>query len=255
LVEERLRIGLLLLEKCRFHDEVGQPTPDINRVMTDMTNFNGQFNLNKSGFDPMMPGHNTDHAMILRQQPRTAKKIGTGISLPFEVRQEMGLMLEDHQCSLNVALHQYNKHHWMTEGAEGFLSLHHLLEEHIDMVGERVARLGVVPTAHPVTQHELLYIKHEGEGRYTVRDFLRNDLEQELQLQQMLRQTIARAHNLQDFGTVEVLEEVLLDREDLGYHLYSVLEDDTLVRGMEHLLDGKNNIAGDRPMDPSSKLQ
>ena len=200
--------------------------------------------------------------MILRQQPRMVKKIGSGISLPFDVRQEMALMLDDHQCALTVALHQYNKHHWVTEGDESFLSLHHLLEEHInrtqkhiDMVGERVARLGMVPTGHPVTQHELSYIKHEVEGRYTMRDFLRNDLEHELKLQQMMRQTIARAHELHDWGTVEVLEEVLLAREDLGYHLYSVLEDDTLVRGMEHLLSGENNLAGDRPMDLNSKLQ
>ena len=241
---------------------MAQPTKEINKVMTDLTNFQGKFNLNKSGFDPMMPGHNTDHSMIFRQQPRTAKKIGAGISLPYEVRLEIGLMLDDHQCALNVALHQYNKHHWMSEGAEGFISLHELLEEHIaktqkhiDMIGERVARLGLVPTAHPVTQHELSYIKHEVEGRYSIRDFLRNDLEHELKLQQMMRQTIKRAHELNDYGTVQVLEEVLVDREDLGYHLYSVLEDDTLVRGMEHLLSGENNIAGDRQMDPGSKLQ
>ena len=61
-------------------------------------------------------------------------------------------------------------------------------------------------------------------------DFLRNDLEHELKIQEMLRKQIKRAHELQDFGTVEVLEEVLVDREDLGYHLYSVLEDDTLTR-------------------------
>ena len=193
--------------------------------------------------------------MITRQQPRTVKAIGSGIGLPVEVRREMALMLDDHQCALSVALHQYNKHHWMSEGAEGFISLHELLEEHIaktqkhiDMIGERVARLGGVPTAHPVTQHELSYIKHEVEGRYSIRDFLRNDLEHELKMQEMLRRTISRAHELKDFGTVEVLEEVLVDREDLGYHLYSVLEDDTLVRGMEHLMDKRDDRAGDRPM-------
>lgn len=52
-----------------------------------------------------------------------------------------------------------------------------------------------------------------------------------------------------------VLEKVLLDREDLGYHLYSVLEDDTLVRGMTHLIDGRGDKAGNRPMDPNIKLQ
>ncbi|MFZ5817687.1 MAG: Dps family protein [Bacillota bacterium] len=229
-----------------------------------MSNLQGEFNLDKSGFNPNMPGHTSNHAkeMILRQQPRTAKDTGAGIGLPKEVRHEIGLMLDDHQCALTVALHQYNKHHWLTEGAESFLSLHELLAEHrnktvrhIDMIGERVARLGMVPTAHPVTQHELSYIKHEVEGRYTMRDFIRNDLEHELKIQEMLRRTIKRAHELGDWGTAERLQEVLVEREDLGYHLYSVLEDDSLVRGMSHLLDNRADMAGDRPMDPKSKLQ
>ena len=98
------------------------------------------------------------------------------------------------------------------------------------------------------------YIKHEVEGRYTMR-IPSNDLEHELKMQQMMRKTIARAHELQDFGTVQVLEEVLVEREDLGYHLYSILEDDSLVRGMEHIFPKEGNIAGDRPMDPNSPLQ
>ncbi|MFZ5987047.1 MAG: Dps family protein [Bacillota bacterium] len=235
---------------------------DIKNVMTGMTNFEGKFNLDKSGFNANMPGHSSNHNMVLRQQPRTVKQEGAGIGLPYEVRKEMALMLDDHQCALTVALHQYNKHHWLTEGAEAFLSLHHLLDEHrektqkhIDMIGERVARLGGVPTAHPVTQHELSYIKHEVEGRYTMRDFIRNDLEHELKLQEMMRKQIARAKELDDYGTEEVLQEVLRDREDLGYHLYSVLEDDTLVRGMTHLIDNRNDIAGDGYVSSDNKLQ
>ncbi|WP_238442448.1 Dps family protein [Desulfofalx alkaliphila] len=227
-----------------------------------MSNFEGKFNLDKSGFNPTTPGHSSNHHMVLRQQPRTVKIEGCGIGLPYEIRHEMALMLDDHMCALTVALHQYNKHHWLTEGAESFLSLHHLLEEHIektikhiDMIGERVARLGGVPTAHPVTQHELSYIKHEVEGRYTMRDFIRNDLEHELKLQDMLRKQIKRAHELNDWGTVEVLEEVLLDREDLGYHLFSILEDDTLVRGMEHLISAEHNKVGDEMVNNQNKLQ
>jgi starvation-inducible DNA-binding protein len=240
------------------------PEAMLTQTMTNLSNFQGQFNMDKSGYNPNMPGHATAHpeALITRQQPRTVKQVGAGIGLPYEVRHEMALQLDDHMCALTVALHQYNKHHWMSEGAEGFLSLHELLEEHIekttkhiDEVGERVARLGGVPTAHPVTQHELSYIKHEVEGRHSIRDFLRNDLEHELKIQEMLRRTIQRAHELRDYGTVQVLEEVLVDREDLGYHLYSTLEDDTLVRGMTHLLDGQNDMAANRPFDPGTKLQ
>lgn len=235
---------------------------DLKVVQQNVSQFQDEFKLSKSGFDMTMPGHTTNNPqnMILRQEPRTARSEGSGIGLPVDVRLEMGLMLDDHLCSLNVALHQYTKHHWLTEGAESFLSLHHLLDEHIDVtqdhidkVGERVARLGVVPTAHPVTQHEISYIKHEVEGRYTMRDFLRNDLEHELKMQHMLRKTIDRAHMLKDFGTVEVLEEVLLKREDLGYHLWSVLEDDSLVRGMKHFFEGNDDISRARPIN--SRIQ
>ncbi|OZM56627.1 ferritin Dps family protein [Lottiidibacillus patelloidae] len=221
-------------------------------------NIDDQFKLAKSGFDATMPGHTNKHSneMVLRQEPRTAREQGSGISLPYDTRLEMGLMLDEHSCALHVALHQYTKHHWLTEGPESFGSLHHILDEHIeatqkhiDMIGERVARLGVVPTAHPVTQHEISYIKHEVEGRYTMRDYLRNDLEHELKIQGMLRKTIERAHDLKDFGTVQVLEEVLLKREDLGYHIWSLLEDDSLFRGMSHLLDGKGDIAENRHLN------
>lgn len=239
-----------------------QTPGDLRHVSADITNFKGTYNMDKSGFNANMPGHTTTHDMVLRQPPRTVKREGAGIGLSYEVRHEMALMLDDNQCALNVALHQYTKHHWLTEGAESFLSLHHLLDEHIDKtqdhidkIGERVARLGGVPTAHPVTQHELAYIKHEVEGRYTMRDFIRNDLEHELKIQDMLRRQISRAHELKDFGTVEVLEEVLKDREDLGYHLYSLLEDDTLVRGMTHLLDNRHDIVGDGTVNPNNKLQ
>lgn len=83
--------------------------PEINTVMNNVHNFRGTFNLNKSGFDANMPGHQTAHDMIFRQAPRTVKQAGSGISLPLETRLEMALMLDDHQCALSIALHQYNK--------------------------------------------------------------------------------------------------------------------------------------------------
>ncbi len=197
-------------------------------------------NQQKMNLPGMVPGHE----MFKRQNPQTVK--GSGISLSHEIRMEMAQKLDEHNCALHVALHQYNKHHWLTEGPESFLSLHHLLDEHvektiehIDKIGERIARLGGIPTAHPVTQHELSYVKHEAEGRYTMRDMLRNDLEHEMRIQQKMREQIKRSHDLQDFGTVEALEEVLLKREDLAYHIYSVLEDDTLVRGLSQVLEGE----------------
>jgi DNA-binding ferritin-like protein len=243
--------------------QTNKATPqDIKTAMHNANNFQGTFNLDKTGFNPMMPGHVNNHGMILRQEPRTVKEHGAGIGLTYAIRKEMALMLDDHLCSLNTALRQYQKHHWLSEGSESFGSIHELLQEHIeqtqkniDEIGERIARLGGIPTAHPVTQHDLSYIKHEAEGRYSMRDYLRNDLEHELKIQDMFRKQIRRAHELGDFGTVEVLEEVLKDREDLGYHLYSVLEDDSLMRGMRDLIVDQNNIVGDGRMNSENKLQ
>lgn len=215
------------------------------------------FKLNQTGFASNMPGHPSANTrqhdqMITRQAPRTVKEEGAGIGLPVEIRHEMAAQLDTHQCALTVTLHMFQKHHVLTEGAESFLSLHELYAEqrdltvdHIDKVMERVARLGGVPTAHLEAQHQLSYIKHEAEGRYTMRDFVRNDLEHELKIQEQMRKTIGRAKELNDFGTVEILEQVLIDREDFGYHLYSLLEDDSLVRGMGHLFDG-NDIESHR---------
>ncbi|WP_353892265.1 ferritin-like domain-containing protein [Proteinivorax hydrogeniformans] len=207
---------------------------------------NNQLDTNPNA--PNLSGTTPDHKMVKRQEPQTVK--GSGISLDHDTRLEMAQMLDEHNCALHVALHQYNKHHWLTEGPESFLSLHHLLEEHvektvehIDKIGERIARLGGLPTGHPEAQHQLSYIKHEAEGRFSMRDMLRNDLEHEINMQNKLRQQIDRAHQLKDFGTVEVLEEVLLTREDLAYHLYSCLEDDSLNRGLQHHVEAQDGMS------------
>ena len=205
-----------------------------------------------------LPGMQSAHSMVKRQEPQTVK--GSGISLPHEVRQEMARKLDEHNCALHVALHQYNKHHWLNEGPESFISIHELLAEHIkmtahhiDRIGERIARLGGIPTAHPVTQHELSYIKHEAEGRYSMRDMLRNDLEHEMAIQKKIGEQAKRAHDLQDFGTLEVLEQIITDRGDFAYHLYSLLEHDTLVRGLGHVLKG-HRTTGDRKATEKAPL-
>lgn len=46
---------------------------EIKTTMNNMNNFEGTFNLDKSGFNPNMPGHSSNHDMVLRQEPRTVK--------------------------------------------------------------------------------------------------------------------------------------------------------------------------------------
>jgi hypothetical protein len=58
-----------------------QTPTDLKISVANAGNSQGAFNLNKSGFDKNMPGHTTNHELILRQPPRTVKKEGAGIGI------------------------------------------------------------------------------------------------------------------------------------------------------------------------------
>ena len=105
---------------------INQQSPEaIAVVVSNLKNSEGKFNLDTSGFQPNTARHSTSHSnMILRQEPRTVKEYGADIGLPYETRLGMALMLDEYQCALHVAMHQYNKHHWMSEVAKSFVSLH-----------------------------------------------------------------------------------------------------------------------------------
>lgn len=69
-----------------------QKTPtqeDIDRITSQMLNFEGSFNLDKEGVDKNLLGHDPEHNMIFRQEPRTIKQEGAGIGLDQEVRREV----------------------------------------------------------------------------------------------------------------------------------------------------------------------
>lgn len=40
-----------------------QPERDITLLSQNISNFRGNFNMDKSGFNPSMPGHTADHNM------------------------------------------------------------------------------------------------------------------------------------------------------------------------------------------------
>lgn len=47
---------------------------DINVTMTNINNLQDDFNLNKSGFNPKMPGHNTDYNHLLDKRLRHGRQ-------------------------------------------------------------------------------------------------------------------------------------------------------------------------------------
>ncbi len=144
---------------------------------------------------------------------------------------------------LNIALAsiqgmyvQYQKHHFVVEGAE-FYSLHQFFEEgydatkqHVHDIGERLDGLGGVPVASFSKLAELCSFEQEPDGTFNCRTMVENDLRGEQSIIQVLRRNAAQAESLGDRATRYLYEEILLKTEERAYHLGHFLASDTLVR-------------------------
>ena len=143
---------------------------------------------------------------------------------------------------LNIALAsfqalyvQYQKHHFVVEGAE-FYSLHQFFEEgydstkgHVHDIGERLNGLGGVPAATFSKLAELCCFTQEPDGIYGCRQMVESDLVAEQAIIQVLRRNAAQAESLGDRATRYLYEGILLKTEERAYHLDHFLANDTLV--------------------------
>ncbi|MGG6264838.1 Dps family protein [Leptolyngbya sp. AN03gr2] len=143
---------------------------------------------------------------------------------------------------LNIALAsfqalylQYQKHHFVVEGAE-FYSLHQFFEEgygatqgHVHDLGERLNGLGGVPAASFSKLAELCCFTPEADGEFNCRQMVENDLVAEQAIILLLRRLASQAESLGDRGTRYMLEQILLKTEERAYHLDHFLAADTLV--------------------------
>jgi DNA-binding ferritin-like protein len=143
---------------------------------------------------------------------------------------------------LNIALAsfqalylQYQKHHFVVEGAE-FYSLHEFfqecyeeVQEHAHDVGERLNGLGGVPAASFSKLAELCCFTPESDGSYACRQMVEHDLAAEQAVIRLLRQQASQAESLGDRATRYLLEKILLDTEDRAIHLNHFLAQDSLT--------------------------
>ncbi|BAS60162.1 ferritin Dps family protein (plasmid) [Leptolyngbya boryana NIES-2135] len=143
---------------------------------------------------------------------------------------------------LNIALAsfqalylQYQKHHFVVEGAE-FYSLHQFFEEgyeavqgHVHDIGERLNGLGGVPVASFAKLAELCCFTPEPDGEFRCRQMVENDLAAEQALISLLRRLASQTESLGDRATRHLLETILLKTEERAYHLAHFLAPDTLV--------------------------
>jgi len=138
-------------------------------------------------------------------------------------------------ASFYTLYHQYQKHHWLVEGAE-FGDLHQLFDDYAEKtrgyaedLGERVNGLGGVPVSSPVKLQEMACFAFEEEGAFDCRTMIANDLKAEAEIIKMLRRQIATAASLGDYGTEHYLKEILVASEERAFHLNHYLADDSLV--------------------------
>ncbi|MEO1351083.1 MAG: Dps family protein [Cyanobacteria bacterium J06635_15] len=143
---------------------------------------------------------------------------------------------------LNIALAsfqalylQYQKHHFVVEGAE-FYQLHQFFEDsydevkdHVHDLGERLNGLGGVPAASFSKLAELCCFTPESDGIYRCRTMVGNDLQAEQAVIGVLRRQAAQAESLSDRATRHLYETILLKTEERAYHLAHFLAPDTLV--------------------------
>lgn len=143
---------------------------------------------------------------------------------------------------LNVALAsfqalylQYQKHHFVVEGAE-FYSIHEFFEEsygaaqgHAHDLGERLDGLGGTPAASFSKLAELCCFEPEPDGNFSCRQMIENDLAAEQAILQMLRRQAVQAESLGDRASRYLYEQILLKTEERAYHLAHFLAPDTLV--------------------------
>lgn len=142
---------------------------------------------------------------------------------------------------LNIALSsfqglylQYQKHHFVVEGAE-FYQLHQFFQEcygeaadHVHQLGERLNGLGGIPAASFAKLSELCCFIPEPDGMFTCRQMLEHDLMAEQAIIGVLRRQAAQAESLNDRATRYLYEQILLKTEERAYHIAHFLAPDSL---------------------------
>jgi starvation-inducible DNA-binding protein len=153
---------------------------------------------------------------------------------------------------LNIALSsfqalylQYQKHHFVVEGAE-FYQLHEFfqegyeeVQEHVHELGERLNGLGGVPAASFTKLAELCCFTPESDGAYSCRQMVEHDLAAEQAIIKVLRRQAGQAESLGDRATRYLYEKILLETEDRAFHLDHFLAHDSLTPAFR-LANGSN---------------
>ena len=175
----------------------------------------------------------------MTQTPTLVQEFGQVQTNPIDLGHEVTVPVCE---GLNIALAsfqalylQYQKHHFVVEGAE-FYSLHEFFAEsyeqvqnYVHQLGERLNGLGGIPTASFSKLAELCCFTPEPDGCFTARQMVENDLQAEQAVINLLRRQAAQAESVGDRATRYLYEQFLLQTEDRAFHLDHFLAEDSLT--------------------------
>jgi starvation-inducible DNA-binding protein len=157
--------------------------------------------------------------------------VGLGQDVTVPVCEGLNLAL----ASFQGLYLQYQKHHFVVEGAE-FYSLHQFFQDsyeavqgHVHELGERLNGLGGTPAASFTKLAELCCFTPEQDGIFNARQMLEHDLQAEQGVITLLRRQASQAESVGDRATRYLYEQILLQTEDRAFHLAHFLAEDTLV--------------------------
>ncbi len=132
---------------------------------------------------------------------------------------------------------QYQKHHFVVDGAE-FYDLHEFFHEsqgevqgYTHEIGERLNGLGGTPAASFTKLAELCCFTPEEDGVFSERQMVEHNLAAEQAVLGLLRRQASQAESVGDRATRYLYEQILLKTEERAFHLEHFLVSDSLVLG------------------------
>ncbi len=130
---------------------------------------------------------------------------------------------------------QYQKHHFVVDGAE-FYSIHEFFQDsygdvqsHAHDLAERLNGLGGIPAGSFATLADLCCFTPEPDGAFTCRQMLENDLTAEQAMIALLRRLSTQAESVGDRATRYLYDSILLKTEDRAFHVDHFLAGDSLT--------------------------
>ncbi|MBE9191859.1 DNA starvation/stationary phase protection protein [Gloeocapsopsis crepidinum LEGE 06123] len=169
--------------------------------------------------------------------------IGLGQEVTVPVCEGLNIVL----ASFQALYLQYQKHHFVVEGAE-FYMLHQYFNEsyeqvleHVHDIGERLDGLGGVPVASFSKLAELCCFTPEADGVFSCRQMVENDLQAEQAAVDLIRRQASQAESLGDRATRYLYEQILLKAEERAFHLSHFLAEDSLTSAFVPSFNSKGN--------------